>query len=140
MKQTRQAELLVAQALLAALKREGNDPQAMAFWEEAVTECEAEMERQSGWRIANHLLARGFLLDDFHLPRPIPEFRCGAVILRLCACERSFIARGMEVVTPDQPLSLEAVQQILRLLGSHHSCTRTKRTGGGLTPPALPLC
>ncbi len=45
MKQTPQAELLVAQAMLAALKKEGNDPQAIAFWEEAVAECEAELVR-----------------------------------------------------------------------------------------------
>ncbi len=45
MKQTPQAELLVAQAMLAALKKDGNDPQAIAFWEEAVHECEEAMVR-----------------------------------------------------------------------------------------------
>jgi hypothetical protein len=46
MKPTPEAELLVARAMLAALKREGTDPQAIAFWELAVEDCEAELVRK----------------------------------------------------------------------------------------------
>jgi sirohydrochlorin ferrochelatase len=46
MKPTPEAELILAQVMLAALKREGTDPQAIAFWEEAVRDCEEALKEK----------------------------------------------------------------------------------------------
>jgi hypothetical protein len=45
MKPTPEAALTVAKAMLAGFERQGGPPEAIAFWEQAVRNCEAEMEK-----------------------------------------------------------------------------------------------
>ena len=42
---TPEANLLLAQVVLAKLREEGDQPDAIAFWEQAVRDCEAEVEK-----------------------------------------------------------------------------------------------
>jgi hypothetical protein len=44
-KQTPEARLILAQVVLARLREEGDQRDAIAFWEQAVAECEAEVEK-----------------------------------------------------------------------------------------------
>lgn len=44
MKETPEASLLVAQALLAGVRKRSGDPDAIAFWEQAVADFQAKVE------------------------------------------------------------------------------------------------
>ena len=46
-KPTPEAALIIAQAMLAGFVRDAGPPEAIAFWEEAVRDCEDEMAKHA---------------------------------------------------------------------------------------------
>jgi hypothetical protein len=47
MKPTPEAALIIAQAMLAGFECDAGPPEAIAFWEEGVRDCEGEMAKHA---------------------------------------------------------------------------------------------